>query len=96
MKENSYKHSNPLDAIIDFAWASGADRFWINNAKDELKKIRDKANSLDNILSTPVAWARINDSGDLFDLRISRNPYIKNIIPLYSEYVNEKLPLQPE
>jgi hypothetical protein len=36
------KNSHPLESIIDFAWASGADRFWVNNAKDELKKIRKK------------------------------------------------------
>jgi hypothetical protein len=36
------KLSNPLDTIIDFAWASGADRFWVNNAKDELKNLRKK------------------------------------------------------
>ena len=35
-------HSNPLDTIIDFAWSAGADRFWVNNAKDELKKLRQK------------------------------------------------------
>jgi hypothetical protein len=38
------KHSDPLDSIIDFAWACGADRFWVNNAKDELKRLRLKAN----------------------------------------------------
>lgn len=35
-------NSNPLDSIIEFAWASGAERFWVNNAKDELKKLREK------------------------------------------------------
>jgi hypothetical protein len=35
-------YSNPLDTIIDFAWSAGADRFWVNNAKDELKKLRQK------------------------------------------------------
>jgi hypothetical protein len=34
------KNSDPLESIIDFAWAAGADRFWVNNAKDELKKLR--------------------------------------------------------
>lgn len=34
------QYSSPLDTIIDFAWASGADRFWVNNAKDELKTLR--------------------------------------------------------
>ena len=36
------QYSSPLDTIIDFAWASGADRFWVNNAKDELKKLKQK------------------------------------------------------
>lgn len=36
------KHSNPLESIIDFAWASGADLFFVQNAKDELKKLKDK------------------------------------------------------
>jgi hypothetical protein len=36
------EHSDPLDTIIDFAWAAGAARFWVNNAKDELQKLRSK------------------------------------------------------
>lgn len=36
------KDSDPLDTIIDFAWSAGADRFWVNNAKDELKRLRLK------------------------------------------------------
>ena len=36
------KNSNPLDTLIDFAWAAGADRFWVNNAKDELKRLREQ------------------------------------------------------
>jgi hypothetical protein len=36
------KHSDPLESIIDFAWASGADLFFVQNAKDELKKLRAK------------------------------------------------------
>lgn len=36
------KNSDPLESIIDFAWASGADLFFVQNAKDELKKLRDK------------------------------------------------------
>ena len=37
---NQNQISNPLDTIIDFAWAAGADRFWVNNAKDELNRLR--------------------------------------------------------
>ena len=36
------KHSNPLESIIDFAWSAGADLFFVQNAKDELKKLRAK------------------------------------------------------
>jgi|688.fasta_scaffold80751_7 hypothetical protein len=107
------KHANPLESIIDFAWASGADLFFVQNAKDELKKLKDKnkewaeevyrANefaveqtneyleisqrmqSLKDSLEQPVAWARTNDRGDLFDLRTQNNPYIdqNTVVPLY-------------
>jgi hypothetical protein len=36
------KNSDPIEAIIDFAWSAGADLFFVQNAKDELKKLRDK------------------------------------------------------
>ncbi len=107
------KHANPLESIIDFAWASGADLFFVQNAKDELKKLKDKnkewaietfkANTfaieqtneylkiskqmqvLKDSLESPVAWATINDRGDLFDLRLQNNPYIdqNTVVPLY-------------
>jgi hypothetical protein len=77
------KNANPLDAIIDFAWASGADLFFVQNAKDELKKLKNQA--LKHSLENPVAWARINGRGDLFDLRLQNNPYIdqNTVLPLY-------------
>ena len=107
------KHSNPLESIIDFAWSAGADLFFVQNAKDELKKLKDKnkewasevyrANefaveqtseylevhkqmqALKDCIESPVAWARINDHGDLFDLRLQNNPYIdqNTVTPLY-------------
>lgn len=77
------KHANPLEAIIDFAWSAGADRFWVNNAKDQLRKLEE----LKKYLASPVAWARINSSGDLYDLRLQNNPYNKpeTVIPLYTK-----------
>ena len=36
------QNSDPLEAIIDFAWSAGADIFFVQNAKDELKKLRAK------------------------------------------------------
>lgn len=107
------KITEPLEAIIDFAWAAGADLFFVQNAKDELKKLRAKnkewaeevykANEfaveqtneylkisqqmqkLKNSLANPVAWAKINDRGDLYDLRLQNNPYYDQtkIVPLF-------------
>ena len=36
------RNALPLEFVIDFAWANGCDRFIINNAKDELKRLRLK------------------------------------------------------
>lgn len=71
------KTANPLETIIDFAWSTGADRFWVNNAKDELKKLKTKVaeyESLLEVLSEPSAFAKVNDRGDLYDLRFTNNP----------------------
>ena len=78
--------SNPLETIIDFAWSAGADKFWVNNAKDELKKLREEVDNLRMALDKPVAWARINQRGDLYDPRLCLNPYIntQEIVPLYA------------
>jgi len=75
MKQNS----NPIEYLIEFAWASGADRFVVNNAKDELKKLQE------NNLASPVAWARINKYGDLFDPRLCNNIHVdqNTVVPLY-------------
>ena len=110
------KNSDPLESIIDFAWSAGADLFFVQNAKDELKKLREKnkewaaevyrANefaveqmnqylemskqmqSLKDSLESPVAWARTNDRGDLFDLRLQNNPYTDQgtVVPLYRKH----------
>lgn len=79
MPSDNDKNAHPLDTIIDFAWSAGADMFWVNNAKDELKKLRQQYNSL------PVAWARTNQHGDLFELRTQNNPYVdqNTVVPLY-------------
>lgn len=79
------KNANPLESIIDYAWASGADLFFVNNAKDELKALRKEVDDLRRHLDKPVAWARINKRGDLYDPRLCLNPYIntQEIVPLY-------------
>ncbi|NBO17571.1 MAG: hypothetical protein EBV07_01640 [Proteobacteria bacterium] len=79
------KISNPLETLIDFAWSAGADRFWVNNAKDELKRLRQEIEKLNKSLENPVAYAKINKSGDLYDLNLQNNPYNdqNTIVPLY-------------
>lgn len=79
------KISNPIETIIDFAWAAGADRFWVNNAKDELKKLRKIIEEYESVNIIPIAWAKINDREDLYDLRLQNNPYDDQckVIPLY-------------
>lgn len=80
------EHSDPIEFIIDFAWASGANIFVINNAKDELKKLKETKNYLSKLLNNPVAYGKINNNYDLYDLRLTNNPYDDqtNIVPLYS------------
>lgn len=79
------QHSNPIEFLIDFAWANGADRFIVNNAKDQLKRLNQELNLLKNSLDTPVAYAKITDDGVLYDLNRQNNPYSdqNKVIPLY-------------
>lgn len=44
-----------------------------------VSEIEDLRKSFDN----PIAYSRINDKGDLFDLRLQANPFIENLVPLY-------------
>jgi hypothetical protein len=90
------QNSNPIEFLIDFAWASGADRFVVNNAKDELRKLqlqennfeelKQKYNQLLKIFDYPVAYGKINNRQDLYDLRLCNNPHEdqNKLVPLYS------------
>lgn len=100
------EHSDPIEFLIDFAWANGADRFVVNNAKDQLKKLQEDVsdsqrwfscekeltqlrqayNKLLDIFNYPVAYGRINDRNDLYDLRLGNNPHNDQdkVVPLYS------------
>lgn len=93
------EHSNPIEFLIDFAWANGADRFVVNNAKDELKILKEKAaeserlmncekdlNKIQEIFNYPVAYGKINERNDLYDLRLGNNPCDNQdkVVPLYS------------
>lgn len=86
--------SNPLDHLIELCEQAvdygTITKFTILNAKDELKRLREQINNLQI-----VAWARINNKGDLYDLRLQNNPYVdKNtVISLYanSRDINERI-----
>lgn len=87
------EHSDPIEFLIEFAWANGADKFVVNNAKDELKKLhkeleqtKNAYNKLLSIFNYPIAYGKINDRNDLYDLRISNNPKEDQtkVVPLYS------------
>jgi hypothetical protein len=53
--------------------------------KNEIVALEQKIKSLEKAFDKPVAWARINDRGDLFDLRTQNNPYVdqNTVVPLY-------------
>jgi hypothetical protein len=116
------KNANPLNYLIQCCEDAATTGHWkltkfdILNAKDELKKLRQKladsyqelfncnqdlAEEINKVLDYEiVAWARINDRGDIYDLRMCHNPYVdeKTIIPLYydkrsyQEYLNGNKP----
>lgn len=77
------KNANPLEYII---WCAENNfrpsSFDINNAKDELKKLQIRPDTFG-----VVAWARKNDRGDLYDIRVVQNPYLDPsiVVPLYSD-----------
>lgn len=156
--------NNPIEFVIEFAWANGCDLSTINQAKDQISKLKredraihetvtnnytpidllidlcekavntaqwkisvknieDAKNSLSQLkamkrelaketfsanqfateemnlyletakelgslqksLANPIAWAKINERGDLYDLRLQNNPYNDQtkIVPLY-------------
>jgi len=83
MQENA----NPLDYILKCAEQGLTPKlFTVQNAKDQLKKLREEVDDLHKQLDKPVAWARINNRGDLYDPRLCLNPYIntQEVVPLYA------------
>jgi hypothetical protein len=88
------KYAKPLDYLIQCCEKtlvenkSNLDKFIIENAKDELKRLRHQVKELmhDQGKYKIVAWAKINKRGDLFDLRRCYNEHNKT--PAVSLYVN--------
>jgi hypothetical protein len=79
------ENANPLDYILKCSEQGLVPKlFSVQNAKDELKKIRAELNYYKTF--QPVAWGKINGYGQLYDLRTIDNPYINDeiVVPLYS------------
>ena len=79
------ENSNPLDYILKCSEQGIVPKlFTVQNAKDELKRLRQELESYRNM--APVAWGKINSRGDLYDLRTQDNRYISDdaCVPLYS------------
>jgi len=110
VKTMTNKYSDPIEYLLglcDEATLTGKwklDKFTINNARDQLKRLKEKikdsyfeafqANkfaaeqfnkNLNFPVDKPVAYARINDRGDLYDLRLTNNPHVdqNTVVPLY-------------
>lgn len=58
---------------------------WLDAEKDRAK-LAEENKLLRQSLANAVAWARVNDRGDLYDLRLNRNPHVDETImlPLYA------------
>lgn len=82
------KIANPLDYIIWCCeWNFTPSSFDIRNAKDELKRLRKQIE--DTSAFKNVAWANINDRGDMFNLSMIYNQFW-NQDAVISLYRNEK------
>jgi hypothetical protein len=55
------EHSNPIEFLIEFAWSNGADRFVVNNAKDQLKKLKENTNNENRWLSCEKDLAKLRE-----------------------------------
>lgn len=72
------QNANPIEYLIKCVEEHNIlPEFVINNAKDELKRLKKE--------KSPAAWGRVNRQGDLYDLRLQNNPYQDQsvVVPLY-------------
>lgn len=58
---------------------------WLS-AEQDRAKLSEENKLLRESLNNAVAWAKVNDRGDLYDLRLQLNPQVdeKIMLPLYS------------
>lgn len=93
MKE--IKNANPIEFAIEFAWANGCDLFTVNNAKDELKRLKqtscpksnDSIDKLIDLCETAIKTGKwhltpslVNDAkANLSQLRKSKKDLAKEL-----------------
>lgn len=80
------EYANPLDYILNCTEQGVVPKlFTIQNAKDELQELRNELSSLKASFSSPQAWARLNDRGDIYNPSVVYNPYLdqNTVLPLY-------------
>jgi hypothetical protein len=66
------EHSDPISFLIDFAWANGADRFVVNNAKDKLKKLQEDSSDSNRWYSCEKELSQLRqDYQDLLNTTVS-------------------------
>jgi len=66
------EHSSPIEFLIDFAWANGADRFVVNNAKDKLKKLQEDSSDSNRWYSCEKELSQLRqDYQDLLNTTVS-------------------------
>jgi hypothetical protein len=81
------QNSNPLDYLIELCESAintgkwNLTKFTILNAKDELRRLREK----DTEPYNNIAWATINSRGDFYNLTLHYNRFQNEdtLIPLY-------------
>lgn len=74
---------HPIDYVK--AWLKRPIQLGLDQDKDVLRSLVEELEYFYDNLDQPIAWAKINDRGDLYDLRLQNNPYDDQtkIIPLY-------------
>lgn len=82
------ENSNPIDYVLKCTEQGIVPKlFTVQNAKDEVKRLRQELDRLKKLFDNPIAWARINEHGDVYAFRYTDNPYTDeaSVLPLYSD-----------
>jgi len=73
------QHSDPIEFLIEFAWANGADRFVVNNAKDELKKLKEDSSDSKRWFSCEQELSRLKQEYNKL-IAVFENPVAYGLI----------------